>query len=174
MLEGEQIYLRKMVNSDTDNIVKWRNTDSVRSRFIYQGTFTRESHQEWIRTMVDTGKVVQMIICEKETDRPVGSAYIRDIDREHEKGEYGLFIGESVSRGKGIGREVTALMLQYAFETLHLHRIYSRVLEDNIISLKSAYRGGLEKEGFCKDDVFVNGEYKSVVLLGKLNPGIRQ
>lgn len=170
MLESEYIYLRKMEVSDTDNIVKWRNTESVRSRFIYQGLFTVESHLNWIETMVNTGKVVQMIICEKDTNRPIGSAYIRDIDRKHNKGEYGLFIGESMSRGKGIGAEVTRLMLKYAFEELKLHRIYSRVLSDNIISLKSAFRGGLEQEGFCKDDVFLNGTYQDVYLLGKINP----
>ena len=170
MIVGEYIYLRKMEISDTDNIVKWRNTESVRSRFIYQGLFTVESHMKWIENMVNTGKVVQMMICDKDTNKPLGSAYIRDIDREHNKGEYGLFIGESMSRGKGIGAEVTRLMLQFAFEELKLHKIYSRVLDDNIISLKSAFRGGLEEEGFCADDVYINGKYQGVYLLGKINP----
>ncbi len=168
MLKGEYIYLRKMEVSDTDNIVKWRNDDEVRSRFIYQGLFTRETHLNWIKTMIETGKVVQMMICENETDRPIGSAFIRDIDHTHHKGEYGLFIGEPFARGKGIGREVTHLMLEYGLGELGLHRIYSRVLEDNVVSLKSALRGGLEQEGICIDDVCINGTYKNVIMLGKV------
>ena len=168
MIKGEYIYLRKMEVSDTDNIVKWRNDEEVRSRFIYQGVFTRESHLNWIKTMIETGKVVQMMICENETDRAIGSAYIRDIDRVHQKGEYGLFIGESFARGKGIGREVTHLMLEYGLGELGLHRIYSRVLENNVTSLKSALCGGLEQEGICRDDVCIDGIYHNVIMLGKV------
>ena len=92
--EDAGIYLRLMTREDTDLIVAWRNQDAVRKNFIYQELFTRQGHEKWIRTMVETGKVVQMIICELATDRPLGSVYIRDIDRQHNKAEYGIFIGE--------------------------------------------------------------------------------
>ena len=95
-MEDGRVYLRLMTEKDTDNIVKWRNRDEVRSRFIYQKLFTKESHKKWVETMVDTGKVVQMIIVECDTDRPVGSVYVRDIDTEHKKAEFGIFIGEKV------------------------------------------------------------------------------
>ncbi len=58
------IYLRLMTREDTDNIVAWRNTPEVRNRFLYRALFTRESHLAWVENMVDTGKVVQMIICD--------------------------------------------------------------------------------------------------------------
>lgn len=168
MIQGEHVILRKMEMEDTDDIVRWRNSDAVRTRFIYQEPFTRESHLKWIETMVNTGKVAQMIIVEKETGRSIGSAFIRDIDRKHNKGEYGLFIGEDVARGKGIGREVTHLMIQYAFEELGLHRIYSRALENNEMSIRSALKAGLEREGLAIDDVCINGVYHNVVMFGKV------
>ena len=62
------VYLRPMTYDDTDLIVAWRNSDAVRKNFIYQALFTRESHENWIRTMVETGKVVQMIICDSASD----------------------------------------------------------------------------------------------------------
>ncbi len=113
--EDDVIYLRSMTKDDTDLIIKWRNSDEVRSRFIYQALFTRQSHEKWIETMVNTGKVVQMIICLKDGDVPVGSVYIRDIDTTHHKGEYGIFIGEAEARGKGIGTRAAKLMTAYAF-----------------------------------------------------------
>ena len=81
--ESVGIYLRMMTYDDTEKIVEWRNSDSVRKRFIYQGLFTKEGHENWIKTMVETGKVVQMIICENGTDKAVGSVYVRDIDKTH-------------------------------------------------------------------------------------------
>jgi len=168
MITGENIYLRKMEIEDTDNIVRWRNSDAVRSRFIYQEPFTREKHLDWIENKVNKGLVVQMIICEKETNRAIGSAYFRDIDRMNNKAEYGLFIGESDCRIKGMGAEVTRLMLQYGFEVLELHRIYGRILADNIVSIKSAIKGGLEIEGTLRGDVCIQGNYSDIIMVGTL------
>ena len=71
--------------------------------------------------MVETGKVVQMIIAECDGDRPVGSVYVRDIDYEHNKAEFGIFIGEPDCLSKGYGTEATELMVEYAFTYLNLH-----------------------------------------------------
>ena len=67
------ICLRPMTYEDTDRIVAWRNSDAVRKNFIYQEPFTREGHENWIRTRVETGQVVQMIICDIAGGRPLGS-----------------------------------------------------------------------------------------------------
>ena len=74
---GAGIYLRLMTREDTDRIVAWRNSDAVRKNFIYQALFTRESHENWIRTHVETGDAVQMIICDLANDKPqIGRAHV--------------------------------------------------------------------------------------------------
>lgn len=169
MYEDDTIYLRLMSPKDTDLIVKWRNSDAVRKRFIYQKLFTRQSHEEWIEKMVNTGKVVQMIICIKEDDTPVGSVYIRDIDNVHHKGEYGIFIGEETARGKGIGTRAAHLMVQYAFEELHLHRLFLRVFADNTQAISSYEKAGFTKEAYLRDDVCIEGQYRDIVLMACIN-----
>lgn len=167
--EGKEIYLRSIAMEDTDNIIKWRNSDAVRKNFIYQELFTRQSHAYWMETMVNTGKVVQMIICLKEGDRPVGSVYIRDIDHRHHKGEYGIFIGEADARGKGIGTAAAKLMISYAFEELHLHRLFLRVFADNQQAIASYEKAGFAKEAYLKDDVCIDGVYRDIVLMAVIN-----
>lgn len=164
------IYLRKMTYEDTDNIVAWRNSDSVRGNFIFQALFTRESHENWIKTMIDTGKVVQMMICECETGRAVGSVYIRDIDPAHQKAEYGIFIGAEDARGKGYGTAAAKLMIRYSFEELKLHRLFLRVYAENQQAIRSYEKAGFIKEAFLHDDVFVNGKFRDIVLMGIINP----
>ena len=163
------IYLRLMTYADTDLIVNWRNSDGVRKNFIYQALFTREGHENWIRTMIDTGKVVQMIICEEETNRPVGSVYLRDIDMTHRKAEYGIFIGEEDARGKGYGSSAARLMIQYAFEEMDLHRLFLRVYAENIQAIRSYEKAGFVKEAHLRDDVCIQGKYHDIVLMGILN-----
>lgn len=163
------IYLRLMTYEDTDAIVSWRNKDAVRKNFIYQALFTRESHENWIRTMVETGKVVQMMICEVATDKPVGSVYIRDIDHTHHKAEYGIFIGEDTARGKGYGTAAAGLMIKYCFEELNLHRLFLRVYADNIQAIRCYEKAGFTKEAHLRDDVCIDGEYRDIVLMGIIN-----
>ncbi len=172
VIENDIIYLRKMEYADTDNIVKWRNSDYVREHFIYQALFTKESHENWIRTMVETGKVDQLIICIKGDgeDVPVGSVYIRDIDKVHNKAEYGIFIGEESARGRGIGSMAASLMIEYCFKQLKLHRLFLRVFADNAGAIRSYEKAGFIKEAYLKDDVKIQGEYRDIVLMGIINP----
>lgn len=163
------IYLRLMTADDTNRIVTWRNSDGVRKNFIYQALFTRESHENWIRTMIDTGKVVQMMICEMATDRAVGSVYIRDIDTTHHKAEYGIFIGEEDARGKGYGTSAAKLMVKYCFEELKLHRLFLRVYAENIQAIRSYEKAGFVKEAYLHEDVYVDGRYRDIVLMGIIN-----
>lgn len=163
--EKAGIYLRLMTYEDTDLIVAWRNSEAVRKNFIYQELFTRESHENWIRTKVETGEVVQMIICDLATDTPLGSVYIRDIDRKHCKAEYGIFIGEATARGRGVGTAVAKLMLRYCFEEEKLHRVYLRVLSGNEAAVRSYEKAGFVKEGLLKDDACIDGKFVDIVWM---------
>ena len=159
------IYLRLMTREDTDFIVAWRNSDGVRRNFIYQAPFTRESHENWIKTMVETGKVVQMMICSLETDRPLGSVYIRDIDRRHNKAEYGIFIGEPRARGRGVGTAAARLMLRYCFEEEGPPRVFLRAFAENTQAIRSYEKAGFVREGLLRDDVCIEGQYRDIVWM---------
>lgn len=158
-----------MTVEDTDMIVKWRNEDFVRKNFIYRKPFTREGHLNWIRTMVDTGKVIQFIICTGE-DEPVGSVYLRDIDETHHKAEYGIFIGNKEALSKGYGTEAAKLMIQYSFEELRLHKLMLRVLAGNIRAKKSYENAGFVQEAYLRDEVYLEDGYKDVILMAIFNP----
>ena len=163
--EAVGIYLRAMTVEDTDNIVAWRNQASVRKNFIYQELFTVEGHLRWIREMVDTGKVVQFIICDLATDQALGSVYVRDIDRTHHKAEYGIFLGEDSARGRGVGTAAAKLMLRYCFEELGLHRVYLRAFADNIAAIRSYEKAGFVKEAVLRDDVCIDGVFRDIVWM---------
>lgn len=167
--QGAGVYLRLMTYDDTENIVRWRNSDGVRKNFIYQAMFTKESHENWIHTMVETGKVVQMMICRIDSGEAIGSVYVRDIDSNHAKAEYGIFIGEPGARGKGIGTAVAKLMLTYCFEELKLHRVYLRALAENVQAIRSYEKAGFVKEGLLRDDVYIDGRFHDIVWMAAVS-----
>lgn len=162
---GKKIFLRKMEYADTEHIVRWRNNGRVRDNFIYREIFTSEGHEAWIKTMVDTGKVVQFIICEKENRRPVGSVYFRDIDMVKKEAEYGIFIGEDDAVAKGYGSETARLAVQYAFDRMKLKRLVLRVFTDNKAAIKSYEAAGFVQESILKDVRCSDGEKKDMFYM---------
>ena len=163
---NENVTIRPITEADTDNIIRWRNAPSVVEHFIYRTPLTAEAHLNWLHNRVETGDVAQFIIMDGET--PVGSVYLRDIDRQKQKCEYGIFIGEDSCRGKGIGSAAARLALGYAFETLGLNRVYLRVFAENLRAQKSYENAGFRYEGTFRDDVIIDGEAHDMVFMGIL------
>lgn len=170
--EETGIYLRPMTELDTDSIIAWRNREDVRKNFIYREPFTREGHGHWVKTMIDTGRAVQMIICNLVSGQPLGSVYIRDIDRAHNKAEYGIFIGVPEARGRGIGTAAAKLMLCYCFGEEGLHRVYLRALADNRQAVRSYEKAGFVQEGCLRDDVRIDGQYYDIVWMAAVKHDI--
>lgn len=166
---GFDVYLRPITVDDTDDIIRWRNSEGVRKYFIYQGEFTRESQLEWIETKIKTGEVIQFMIVEKRTDRAIGSVYLRDVDHDDHKAEYGIFIGGESEKGKGYGTQAAKLMIAYAFEELLLHKLYLRVLADNERAIACYKKAGFHLEGISKSDVYVRGAYRDVAWMAVIN-----
>lgn len=164
--EEKRIYLRLMQETDTDNIVAWRNNPRVRRNFIYQDLFTAQGHLNWIRTQVEPGHVVQFIICEKTSGRAVGSVYIRDIDRENKWAEYGIFIGEDDAVGKGYGTQAAREMISYAFSELPLEALYLRVFADNAGARKSYEKAGFRLLPGRQDEIDTKDGVRKVIFYG--------
>ena len=63
---GKQVYLRPITDSeeDTNNIIRWRNSDTVRPYFIYQKPFTVEGHKQWLEKRFFQGKVFSLSYAE--------------------------------------------------------------------------------------------------------------
>lgn len=137
------VHLRLMTVEDTRKIIEWRNKDFVRKNFIYQDFFTEESHLKWIREQVETGHVVQFIIC-LPGEREIGSVYFRDIDRKEGTAEYGIFIGEEDALGRGYGTETAKQALDYAFTAIGLKRVFLRFFADNIGARQSYRHAGFQ------------------------------
>lgn len=169
ILKGESIILTPITYEDTSYIVKWRNNQEVRKNFIFQTTFTNEMHENWMRSYVESGKVVQFIIRVGDEKTPVGSVYLRDLDWKNKKAEFGIFIGETTMQGRGIGREATRLICTFAFEELKLHKVFLRVFADNERALKSYESAGFVREGCFKDDILDVTGYRDMIFMAMYN-----
>ena len=168
-LDGGKIALVPIDDSHAELIVKWRNNKRVKNNFIVSENLTPETHEKWLKEKVEKGLVKQFIIIEKESKKPIGSVYFKDIDCDKGKAEYGIFVGEDDAVGKGYGNEAAELALEYAFKEMKLKRLFLRVFEDNIVAIKSYENAGfkridreeiINKDGVEKKLLFMETERK--------------
>ncbi len=156
------VSLRAIDDRDTENIIRWRNSDFVQRNFFYRENLTEEVHKNWLLKVL-SGEVAQFIIEADGCD--IGSTFLRDIDKIAKKAEFGIFIGERLGQGKGYGTEACKLICEYGFEKLMLNKIYLRVFESNIGAIKSYKKAGFKIEGIFRDDAFLDGEYINTVFM---------
>ena len=157
-----EITIRPITYDDTENIIRWRNSDYVRARFLDRALFTKESHEKWLKNYVEPGRVAQFII--KLDGEGVGSVYLRDIDKEKKEAEFGIFIGEESARGKGVGTESARLILKYAFEELGLKTVFLRVIKDNKGAIRSYEKAGFKLNGKVENTETEDGVVEVVFM----------
>lgn len=163
---GKTIGLRKMKIDDCEKIVEWRNNERVRERYVYREKFSLEAQQKYYKEQVQTKNVFQYMICElNNNDRAIGSVVFKDYKLSDRQIEYGLFIGEDDTIGKGYGKETAQLSMELGFEKFEVDRIISSIFCDNIPSLVIHIKAGMLPCMILHDVECTDGERKDMIIL---------
>lgn len=168
MIKTERLYLKLLSEEDEGHIVKWRNKKEVIDNFFSHKGITLEEHKNWYQSYLKNDSRIEFIIIKKDDDKKIGTIGLSNIDYRNQKCEYGILIGEEEEQRKGYGKEASIAIIDYAFQELNLHKIYLKVFSDNEFALKVYDSLGFKKEGLLKKDIFKNGEFKDVVIMGIL------
>ncbi len=162
---GKKIYLRPLGADDLEKgYLGWINDPEV-NKFLMAGSMPtsmqglREYYEKVIRSKTD----VMFAIVIKKTDKYIGNIKIGDINWIDRRAHCGRLIGDKKSWGKGYGTEALMLVMDYAFNTLNLNRLYNTIIADNIAAIRSCEKLGMKKEGVFSQCRFIRGEYRDVV-----------
>lgn len=78
----------------------------------------------------------------------------------------GLFV--AALRGRGLGREVTRLVLAWAFEVLGVHRVQLEVLASNRRAINCYLACSFRREGVRRDAELYPDGWKDFIIMGIL------
>lgn len=171
MLKGNQIYLRRLTEDDvTEKYVSWMNNPEINqyleSRFVVH---TLESTKAFIRSVTNDNNY-QFGIFLNDTNEHIGNIKIGGINHYHKYGDIGFIIGEKAYWGRGIATEAIKLATDFAFNELHLHKLWGGAYAPNIGSVRSFEKNGYACEGVKKSQYLTNaGVYVDDILYGKVN-----
>ena len=169
MIAGKRVQLRSMTLADAADIVRWRDDPFVADHMFSDELPSIESHLRWFEQLQTRGDRQEFIIVEQASGHSIGTIGLSSIDRVHRRAEYGILIGEASARGQGYAREASALILDYAFNELQLHRVYLLVFADHLAALDLYKQLGFQIEGTLREHVYKRGVFRDVIEMAILN-----
>jgi len=103
------------------------------------------------------------VLADRASDAARGITALRDIDYGTKTAQIGTWVCRG-DWGRGINREAKALVLDYAFKELGLHRIEARVAVENHRSRAALERIGARQEGVLRESLCKQGRYLDQAL----------
>jgi RimJ/RimL family protein N-acetyltransferase len=172
MLKGKNVLLRPIKRSDISYFLKWFNDPEVLQYLTLYLPMTEMSEEKFIeelgttRARSDALFVIEVI--EGASTKPIGNCGLHQIDSKDRNANFGIIIGEKDYWSKGYGVEATRLVINYGFQQLNLHRIYSNAVAFNERSIKLHKKVGFREEGRLRQAMFKNGQYHDLLQFGIL------
>ena len=112
-------------------------------------------------------ELFQWGIAEAATDTVVGTCTLTRFSAIHRRSEIGFAL-RRIQWGKGLGSEAVGALIEFAFDTVSLHRIEADVDPRNDRSLRLLERFGFRREGLLRERYYVDGERQDTLMLGLL------
>lgn len=171
-LQGERVVLRTPRDSDVDD--RLRHPIDPEEEDGYGSSWRRE----WDGRRYGTRK--QLVSRWPPRPEPglytwmveygsqcIGSTGL-DVDTDQHCATYtvGLFVGNL--RGRGLGREVTRLVLSWAFAVLGVHRVQLEVLASNTRAINCYLACGFRQEGVRREAELYPDGWKDFIMMGQL------
>ncbi len=170
--EGKLVRLRPPERAEIALYTKWV-LNPVMRQYVTWRYMSLALEERWFERMLEnTGRQppaeLLFIIEELDTHTPIGSCGLHSIDWLDRKAEFGIAIGEPEYWGRGYGTDATRTLLEVGFSWYGLHRIYLRVVEDNLRAIRAYERAGFKHEGMERESVLINGKYKNLLVMSIL------
>ena len=169
-LEGQDLYLRALIESDCDGpYLAWFNDAEVcRFNGHHRFPYTRAAALSYINQVVSLPDQIVLAMIERQPNRHVGNVALLDLDYINRSAEFAIVIGERTCWGKGYGKQAAQLLFDHAFRTLDLHRVYCGTSAENVAMRKLADALGMREEGCRRDAIYKNGKHSDVIEFGVL------
>jgi diamine N-acetyltransferase len=154
----------------------WINDEEVRYGTGTESPVSDWEHRRWYESvMEDPAQRIFLIAQSKENEtKAVGALGLRGINWRSRHAEYWIYLGDRLARGKGLADEASRLLLQFAFATLGLHRVFLQVNVTNHSAISLYRRLGFVEEGILRAAVFADGRFVDRLLLSMLSHEFRQ
>lgn len=170
-LRGRHVVLRRRQNSDVDDRVA--APIDPEEEDAYGSTWRREWKGERFHTrervaarfLADEPEAYTWAV--EHEGRCIGGTGLR-VNADQHRAEFWIGLFLPAIRGRGLGKEITRLVLDWAFSELGVHRVELEVLATNIRAMRCYLACGFRQEGVRREAELYPGGWQDFVEMAVL------
>lgn len=165
VLSGTNVTLREMRASDAPSLFALLTTEEV-ARFISPPPGTVEGFERfivWAARQRAAGAYACFAVTLTDSDTAVGIFQVRSTEPGFATAEWGFALG-SPFWGTGLFEKGAALVMEFAFETIGVHRLEARAAVKNGRGNGALRKIGAVQEGILRKSFLREGEYHDQML----------
>jgi len=169
LIEGRNVRLRPLAATDIEKSLIWRNDPAIRDAQLgWPFPVTVQMEETWYAEALSGRRDRVSFAVEFQDAGLVGFVHLTGINWISRTANFGITIGAKELQGRGAGKEATALLIAYAFDTLNLERVWLEVPAFNERAIR-LYEGiGFSHEGKLRGHAFCDGQRHDVLVMGLL------
>lgn len=148
-LNGYQVELRSLEESDLEQVREWRNSPQVSQYMLSQEEISAEQQQAWFKKNQRDPSQQHFVILYKSEAIGVANIKSRGINNPLDRAkviEPGLYIAVEKYRNNILAFAPTLLLNDYCFETLGAEKLVAVVKADNLAALNYNEKLGYKVE----------------------------
>jgi len=154
---------------DIGNLFLWLNDAQAAQADAPYQPVDPLAFKDWLDRHTKTVPAL-FVIRSLQPARAVGFVLFKNLNPAFRAAELGVRIGAEADRGKGFGSSAIALALDYAWNSLNLHRVWLTVFAGNDRAIAAYARAGFREEGLMRHAAFSGGQWHDVMMMAALNP----
>lgn len=166
-LKGNKIFLKSLNEEDVlySNWYGWFNDEELCKTLQkhYFPSSTSSQKLFWEENIRNSDKKLQLGICDIAENTLIGIVSLNNIDYINRKCEFSIVIGEKRFQNVVNFVESTNLILNHAFNSLNMNKVYGGSISKELVHLMTRVLG-FKGEGVARQEIYKNGLYHDCYL----------
>ena len=166
-LKSKNIILKSLTEEDVvnSNWYGWFNDEELcktLQKHYFPISITSQM-KFWEENVKSNDKKLQLGICTVKDNVMIGVVSLNNLDYINRKCEFSIVIGEKSYQNVINFVESTGLILNHAFNSLNMNKVYGGSISKELVLLMTRTLG-FKSEGVAREDIFKNGKYHDCYL----------
>jgi ribosomal-protein-alanine N-acetyltransferase len=170
LLRSERVWLRPLEERDLPAYVAGINDSEVGGLAGYKAPMSVEQAKGWLEFVNEKAKKGEgffFAVCELGDDRFVGTTWLKEVDHWHSSAELAIYMDRE-HIGAGFGTEAQRILLNFAFNSIGLNRVWLTAYASNTRAIRSYEKLGFKREGLMRQSWRGVGGLEDSVLMAIL------
>lgn len=154
--------LRKLQLKDAELMLEWMHSKNVVEMLAqnFENKTIEDCKQFIMNANEDESTFLHRAICNDE-DEYLGTVSLKHINMQDKNAEYAISMRET-AMGTGASLYGTQEIVNYAFQELHLEKVYLNVITENVRAKKFYAKAGFQYEGIAKKHIMIQGKLRDL------------